>query len=422
MNIAIFEDDGHGDFYPLSLTRPVWELKCGCFSLRERWERFFRASLPGENHQFHYLTREKLAPHFREKHPDIAINEPDFCADDILLVNAALLPDERILGLGAGDIIMRDSRPLAARRALDLRACPADGIADMLRKDPSLKRVDGAGLRAFEYLWDLVDMNGELMRGDYPMLSNSGAQGSDVTIVGDRTHVYIDREARLDPFVFIDATKGPVVVRGGSRIHSFTRIEGPCYIGHDCVVLGAKLRAGCHIGDSCRIGGEVEASIFQGYSNKYHDGFIGHSYIGEWVNLGALTTNSDLKNNYSRVKVTFPWRRVATGSVKVGCFIGDFTRTSIGTLISTGCTVGACCMIVHAGEMTPHYVPSFAWFTDNRILEGEHVGAMLPSFERAMERRGRRLSALHREMLEGLYDTCAENRRAETERWKERWK
>ena len=94
----------------------------------------------------------------------------------------------------------------------------------------------------------------------------------------------------------------------GAEIHPFTRIEGPCYIGRNSILLGAKCREGNSIGPMCRVGGEVEESIIQGYSNKYHDGFLGHAYVGQWVNLGALTTNSDLKNDYSEVKITLDGR------------------------------------------------------------------------------------------------------------------
>lgn len=422
MNIVIFEDDAHGNFYPLSLTRPVWELKGGCFSLRERWERFFLAALPGGKSEFHFLTRDKLAPLFRERYPDLKINQIDCAVDDALIVNAALLPDERILRLGKNEILMGGSRPLAARCSLDLSAFPADGIAGMLRGDSRLKRVDGTGLNDFEHLWELVDMNGDLVQRDYPLMRGDlpGAGSDDVTIVGDRTQLYIEKGARVDPFVCIDTTKGPVVIRKNSLIHSFTRIEGPCYIGSDCVILGAKIRGGCHIGDSCRIGGEIEASIVQGFSNKYHDGFIGHAYIGEWVNLGALTTNSDLKNDYSKVKVSFPGRRAATGRIKAGCYIGDFTRTSIGALIPTGGAIGACCMIVHAGGMTPHHVPSFAWFADDCLQEGGNLDEVLRSCDSAMARRGMSLTDRHRALLEELHGTSAENRKAETERWKNR--
>ena len=121
----------------------------------------------------------------------------------------------------------------------------------------------------------------------------------------------------------------------------------------------------------CRVGGEVEESIIHGYSNKYHDGFLGHAYVGEWVNLGALTTNSDLKNDYSSVSVVLDGKTpVSTGSTKVGALIGDHTKTSIGTLLNTGAYVGAMALIATNGKLLPKFIPSFAWFLEGAVTKG----------------------------------------------------
>jgi len=177
------------------------------------------------------------------------------------------------------------------------------------------------------------------------------------------------------------------VIGSGTRVHSFTRIEGPCVIGRNCLILGAKVRAGTTIGECCRIGGEIEQSIFQGFSNKYHDGFIGHSFVGEWVNLGALTTNSDLKNNYTNVKVYVPGARKRTGLRKVGCFIGDHVKTSIGTLINTGTSIGTGAMLVHAGRLTPGHIPPFSWYMDNEVARASIADPFISICREAMSRR-----------------------------------
>jgi len=153
---------------------------------------------------------------------------------------------------------------------------------------------------------------------------------------GSRKDVYVARGAKIHPMVVIDAANGPVYLDEDVEVHPFTRIEGPCFVGKKSILLGTKCREGNSIGPWCRVGGEVEESIIQGYSNKYHDGFLGHAYVGEWVNLGALTTNSDLKNDYGDVEVILPGRRpINTQSTKVGSLIGDHTKTSIGTLLNT---------------------------------------------------------------------------------------
>ena len=138
----------------------------------------------------------------------------------------------------------------------------------------------------------------------------------------------------------------------------------------------------------CRVGGEVEESIIQGYSNKYHDGFLGHAYVGEWVNLGALTTNSDLKNDYSTVSVVLDGKTpIDTGSTKVGSLIGDHTKTSIGTLLNTGAYVGAMAVIAATGKPLPKFIPSFAWFLEGVVTKGFGKKALYETARMAMGRR-----------------------------------
>ena len=136
----------------------------------------------------------------------------------------------------------------------------------------------------------------------------------------------------------------------GAIVSAFTRLEGPCYIGPHSQVFGAKIRAGTSLGPHCRIGGEVEASIVHGHSNKYHDGFLGHSYVGEWVNLGAGTHSSDLRVDYGPVSVILNRQPFATGQAKVGCFMGDHVKTGLGVLINTGSNIGAFCNLFPAAR------------------------------------------------------------------------
>jgi UDP-N-acetylglucosamine diphosphorylase/glucosamine-1-phosphate N-acetyltransferase len=200
--------------------------------------------------------------------------------------------------------------------------------------------------------------------------------------------VYVAPGVKVHPMVTIDAEHGPVYIDERAEIHPFTRIEGPCYIGKDSILLGAKCREGNSIGPFCRIGGEVEESIIHGYSNKYHDGFLGHSYVGEWVNLGALTTNSDLKNDYSNVSVMMDGQRsINTGSTKVGSLIGDHVKTSIGTLLNTGSYVGAMALIMATGKPLPKHIPSFAWFIEGIVTKGFGKNKLYETAKTAMSRR-----------------------------------
>src|SRR5262249_41038242 len=154
----------------------------------------------------------------------------------------------------------------------------------------------------------------------FERLKRSPGSVRDIAVIGPRERLLVDATAHVDPMVVADTRNGPVIVEANAVITAFTRLEGPCCIGPGTQVLGANIRAGTTLGPHCRVGGEIEASIVQGYSNKYHDGFLGHSYVGSWVNLGAGTHNSDLRNDYGPVTVTMAGQRIDTGRTKIGCY------------------------------------------------------------------------------------------------------
>ncbi len=196
-------------------------------------------------------------------------------------------------------------------------------------------------------------------------------------------------------------------------MHPFTRIEGPCCIGKNSILFGCKCRQGSSIGPACRVGGEIEQSIFQGYSNKYHDGFLGHAYAGEWVNLGAMTANSDLKNDYSNVTVVQDGRRsIDTGSSKFGCLIGDHAKTSIGTLLATGAYVGCMSMVVTEGRLLPKFLPSFSWFAAGKFAKDADKKRLFAAAKAAMSRRACEWTAALEKMWEEIFAITAGEREA----------
>jgi UDP-N-acetylglucosamine diphosphorylase/glucosamine-1-phosphate N-acetyltransferase len=245
-------------------------------------------------------------------------------------------------------------------------------------------------------LWELVDNNANQVCLDFERwLSSRGASEyrEPAGLVGPRARLWVDKSARLEPMVLADTTRGPVVIDEGAEITAFTRLEGPCYVGKQTHVLGAKIRAGTSIGPGCRVGGEVEASIFQGYVNKYHDGFLGHAYLGEWVNIGAGTQNSDLRNDYGEVLVAENGIPIKTGRNKVGCFIGDHTKTGIGTLLNTGGSIGVFCNLLPCGQYVPRHVPSFCGWSRGHPAENPSLDQLLQTATKVMARRGRLLGA-----------------------------
>lgn len=413
MKIVVFEDNNFNNFYPISLTRPVWDLRTGCFLQRERIERFF----PGG--EFYYFTRDYLVPLFREKYPELIIN--DFSVlnsgQDILFINAAAVPSGNVVK--KKNVLMKRGNIPVAGLIESSKMTVQHDIIQMLDSAQDIN-IEESSIEMYDFIWDLIHGNAGRITEDFGLYKTAGLNNPDdtVAVIGDRNNVLTGSNVRIDPFVCIDASGGPVIIESDSVINSFTRIEGPCYIGSGCTFLGAKIREGCSFGNNCRIGGEVEESIFQSYSNKYHDGFLGHAYAGEWVNLGAMTANSDLKNNYNNVRVYIPPKWMDTGSIKVGCFIGDFTKTSIGTLITTGASIGTGAMIIHSGRLTPYHIPPFAWYAGNRVIDPGLFNNFIETCRKQTSRRSINFSVNFVKMLTELYKLTEETRQKEVSRWK----
>jgi UDP-N-acetylglucosamine diphosphorylase/glucosamine-1-phosphate N-acetyltransferase len=376
------------NFYPLALSRPIWELRCGMSSLGEKLIARFGAS------DVACFMPPYLAEVYRAASGRRVNDAATLGGDDLLLVDARVKADGCPLPpVGPSQVILdAQGEVLVARIARgDLARLKTDSLDDLLSAARAVLPVAAEAVATWNYTWDLVLANPEQLVRDFTAAGRSGIEGSieePSAIRGSRKDVYVARGAKIHPLVVIDAEHGPVYLDEEVEVHPFTRIEGPCYVGKKSILLGTKCREGNSIGPMCRVGGEVEESIIHGYSNKYHDGFLGHAYVGEWVNLGALTTNSDLKNDYSSVKVTLDGRsEIDTGSTKVGSLIGDHTKTSIGTLFNTGAYVGAMCLIAATGKPLPKFLPSFGWFIQGVVMKGAGKRALYATARMAMSRR-----------------------------------
>jgi UDP-N-acetylglucosamine diphosphorylase/glucosamine-1-phosphate N-acetyltransferase len=263
--------------------------------------------------------------------------------------------------------------------------------------------------------WDLVAANAAALEHDFAVAGGRGVANrhlATLALVGPADRLAIHDSARVDPYTVFDTTNGPITLEAGVWVQPFTRIEGPCHIGHDTQLFRANLRGAVSIGPHCRIGGEVEATIIHGYSNKYHEGFLGHAYVGEWVNLGAITSNSDLRNDYGEVHVPLRGDPVATGQAKVGCFLGDHTRTGLGAMLNTGTSIGVMCNVLPAGPLLPKHVPSFAAVLWGRVAPGFPLEQMFATARVVMGRRGRVFTATE----EAFYTHLYEQTRLERER------
>jgi UDP-N-acetylglucosamine diphosphorylase/glucosamine-1-phosphate N-acetyltransferase len=215
--------------------------------------------------------------------------------------------------------------------------------------------------------------------------------------------------ARLEPGCALDTSDGPIWIDRGATVRAFTRLVGPSYVGPGSTVLGGAVGP-VAIGPVCRIRGEIAESVCLGYTNKQHDGHIGHAYLGRWVNLGAETTNSDLKNNYGAVRLWTPGGEADTGQVKMGCLLGDHVKTGIGLLLNTGTVVGAGSNLWGA-ILPPRFVPPFSWGSGPDLTE-YRVDKFLEVAERAMARRDVVLSDSSRAQLRLAWERSRQWREA----------
>jgi UDP-N-acetylglucosamine diphosphorylase/glucosamine-1-phosphate N-acetyltransferase len=246
---------------------------------------------------------------------------------------------------------------------------PSPDPALFLRPEPlpGSKSVQVEG-RLLSAPWEIMAGNAGQLLWDIPRFfpGYAAEELPGCYIVGDGL-LSLGRRVTVEPGSVFDVRGGPIRLSDGVVVRPHTRLEGPAYVGPDSVVLGGSLSQ-VSLGPTCKVRGEVESSVILGYSNKTHDGFLGHAYLGRWVNLGALTTNSDLKNNYGPVRVGSPDGPRETGLLKVGCFLGDHVKTGIGTLFNTGTMVGAGSNLF-GGRMPPTYVPPFSWGSGSDLTE-----------------------------------------------------
>ena len=399
------------NFYPLALSRPIFELRCGMTSLAEKLIAKVGAT------EVACFVPPYMAEVYRAKTSRPVNDLNTLKGDDLLLVNGRVKAAEFAVAPTGPSQVAADAEGnvFFARIAKgDLSKLKTDSIDALLESAKAALPPAEEAVAAWNYTWDLILASPAQLAADFVTAGRNGIEGTveePNAIRGSKKDVYVARGAIVHPMVVIDAEHGPVYLDEGVEVHPFTRIEGPCYVGKRSILLGTKCREGNSIGPMCRVGGEVEESIIQGYSNKYHDGFLGHAYVGEWVNLGALTTNSDLKNDYSSVSVILDGKTpIRTGSTKVGALIGDHTKTSIGVLMNTGACVGAMALIATHGKLLPKFIPSFAWFLEGAVTKGFGRKMLYQTAKIAMGRRKCQWTPADEALWETVFQMTAEAR------------
>ncbi len=424
MRTYLFEDEAES-LEPLTLTRPVFELRCGLATLAAKQARHF-ATGPGERRGVSptcdvasaaaVFLRPHLAEIYRQENAGISVNEPAHSStDSMVLVNGRWLPATQPASAPTSPYLglVDDEIAYVVLGPEQSQGLAPDNLSERLEAWRKSLPCCAAGGRLVCFPWDLVEHNAEQICADFacrfalaPCLPEPP-----LAIVGPKDRCWLSPTAHVDPMVVADTRHGPVVIDDHAVVTAFTRLEGPCHIGPHTHVLGARIRAGTTLGPGCRIGGEVEASIIHGHSNKYHDGFLGHAYVGEWVNLGAGTCNSDLRNDYGPVQVAVNGRPTSTGLTKVGCYIGDHSKTGLGTLINTGTNVGIFCNLLPAGPLVPKLLPSFTTWWNGNLRESAEWARLLTTAREVMRRRARKLSDAHVALYLHVFDETALSRR-----------
>ena len=254
-------------------------------------------------------------------------------------------------------------------------------------------------------VWRLIAENPGRLAADLAAEAAHAASASvpnGVHVLGDGA-VLLGQDVSIEPGVLFDTREGPVKLADGVEVRTGARLQGPLYAGPATRLLGGSFTC-VSAGPECRLRGEIEESVVLGYANKAHDGFLGHAYAGRWVNLGAQTTNSDLKNNYGPIRIGSPEGQIDTGLLKLGCLIGDHVKTAIGTRINTGTAIGAGANLF--GDSVPaKWVPPFAWGqgTPPSVYERDRF---LSTAGQVLERRGVPFDDSTREWLGACWDTA----------------
>ncbi len=266
------------------------------------------------------------------------------------------------------------------------------------------------------YPWDLINSNGSQIRADFNFLTKN-IKGNkikgkiyDGAYLLNEKNIYIGEGTKVKPGAVLDAEEGPIYIGNDVDIYPNVTVEGPAFIGDKSKLkVGAKIYEDTSIGPVCKVGGEVEASIIHAYSNKQHDGFLGHSYLGMWVNLGADTNNSDLKNNYGSVKVVINGEPIDSGSMFVGLTMGDHSKSAINTMFNTGTVVGVSSNIFGSG-FPNKYIPSFSWGGADSLTSYD-LGRSIDVARRVMHRRKVELTEIDEKLFRKIFDLTKEERR-----------
>lgn len=368
MQLCIFEDEEYFKFEPLVFSRPVFELKVGSSTIREK----IANSLKFDS--ITLLCRNYLKETLNYQNPDLLVNE--FLEDDYLFVNGRIFSNSNLKSFlpdsFQGNLLFNNGEVILAVYV------SKEFIKNHFRvENPEFKReiflsfpAQKIDLDYFTYSWDLIIQNENFINQDFDLFINhysnkKSNKKEDFFHQVNKDKIFISDSSNIGYGVVLDASNGPIIIDEKAVIMHNSVIYGPCYIGKNTLVKSnTTIYGGTSIGNYCKVAGEISNSILMDYSNKQHDGFLGHSFLGSWVNLGAGTLTSNLKNNYSKIQVELSYGSIKTDLQFLGLLAGDHTKSAIGTRFNTATVVGFSCNIFGSG-FTDKFIPSFAWGSIN---------------------------------------------------------
>lgn len=401
MNIVLFDDAQRNDLLPLTFMRPVAEIRIGITTIREKWEFLL-------DKKTSTLTQGYLSKKF-------PLNK----ADDNLLINGSVIPTAemvgRILAVKPGEALTSEDYIIAIR----MTAADLKNVSDKNSEDA--KKTDTRQNASITYLkydqplikishpWQIFSLNKDILISDFKRLTkgrkSAHVSGTNTLIGGE--HLFVEKGAKIEGAI-INASTGPVYIGKDAEVMEGSVIRGPFALcAHSMTKMGAKIYGPTTIGPHCKVGGEVHESVFFGYANKAHDGFVGNSVIGEWCNLGADTNTSNLKNTYAPVRLYNYDKQsfIKTGQQFIGLIMGDHSKSGINTMFNTGTVVGVNANVFGDGFQR-NFVPSFAW--------GGKSGYVQYNFDKAVQvatavykRRGLDFDEMEQDILKSVFDQSA---------------
>ena len=391
--VYLYDDARARAFEPFALTRPGGELRAGALLVRERWSRALGAVVAG------HVTSPHLDGFVEPGSSPVVVRET--IAAGSWIVNTRFAPSLTLASRGSA--LVADGR-LAAVRIAD--AMSTEALADGSLELQALASGSGAPTEIagwwMEDVWEYVDRIVPMLQADLPILGASMGVGLPRGAVGVGTHpVFVAEGAIVEPSVCFDTTSGPILLCPTSHVRAFTRLVGPLFVGEGSLLSTDRIEASA-LGDTCKVHGEMSNTIMVGHSNKGHEGFVGHSMMGRWVNLGAGTITSNLKITYGPVHLWTPAGVRDTGMQFLGTFFGDHAKTGIGTPLTTGSVLGAGANVFGC-ETQPRVVSPFAWGEANEY-ETYRIDKFLEAAERMMARRHVTLDDRMRVVLERAYE------------------